>query len=367
MDNKDLFCDTFGRSLKISLFGGSHTEEIGVVVDGLPKDVEIDLETIQKELNRRRPGQNALVTARNEPDQFTITSGLQKGVTTGESLKIIIPNLDTKSKDYSVFKTLPRPSHVDYPAQLRYGKDVDLRGSGRFSGRMTAPLVAAGAIAQQILRDQNVQIGAYASQIGKIRDSQEYSVDLIKNGVETNLVRTVDKEIAQKMEEVIQRVKSEADSIGGVVTLRIEGFPAGVGDPWFHSLESDLAAAMMAIPGIRGIEFGTGFQAAEMQGSEHNDPFLLHEGKVSTKTNHCGGIIGGISIGTPIIFRVAVKPTASIGKIQHTLNFDTKKMDSLQIAGRHDPCIVPRVVVVLEAMTALVLLDASLVHKSTSA
>ena len=358
MDNNTTNQDTFGRSLQITLFGGSHTPEIGVRIKGLPSQISIDKEHIQNELNRRRPGQNKLTTARKEADLFQITSGLHLGKTTGDPLIITIPNQDTKSKDYSIFKAIPRPSHVDYPARLRYGDDVDLRGSGRFSGRMTAPLVAAGAIAQQILHQQQIEIVAYASQIGNIRDLNEYDISTIRQEVDSNLVRTVDSKLAQKMVSLIQDVKSDNDSIGGVVSVRVEGFPAGMGDPWFHSLESDIAAAIMAIPGIRGIEFGTGFAAAKMRGSEHNDPFELQNGKISTKTNHCGGIIGGISIGTPITFRVAVKPTASIGKIQHSLNLETQSEVPLEIAGRHDPCIVPRIVVVLDAMVALVLLDA---------
>ena len=357
MDNNTTSRDTFGRSLKITLFGGSHTPEIGVKIEGLPSHIPVNKESIQHELNRRRPGQSTLTTARKEADLFQITSGLHLGKTTGDPLIITIPNQDAKSKDYSIFKAIPRPSHVDYPARLRYGDDVDLRGSGRFSGRMTAPLVAAGAIAQQILHNQQIEIVAYASQIGNIRDLTEYDVSTIRQKVDSNLVRAIDSKLAQRMESLVQDVKSDNDSIGGVVSVRIEGFPAGVGDPWFHSLESDIAAAIMAIPGIRGIEFGTGFAAAEMRGSEHNDPFELHDGKILTKTNHCGGIIGGISLGSTITFRAAVKPTASIGKIQHTLNLETQSEVPLEIKGRHDPCIVPRIVVVLEAITALVLLD----------
>ncbi|UYP45820.1 Chorismate synthase [Candidatus Lokiarchaeum ossiferum] len=362
MDKKTIPNDTFGRTLQINLFGGSHTSEIGIEIRGLPSQLSIDKERIQHELNRRRPGQNNITTGRKEADLFQITSGLHLGKTTGEPLTITIPNIDTKSKDYSQFKTIPRPSHVDYPARLRYGDTIDLRGSGRFSGRMTAPLVAAGAIARQILHQQQIEIAAYASQIGNIHDPTEYTVSSIRQNVDSNLIRTVDAEFAHQMENLVKTVQKEKDSIGGVVSVRIEGFPAGLGDPWFHSLESDIAAAIMSIPGVRGIEFGTGFAAASMRGSDHNDPFVWQNGKITTKTNHCGGIIGGISIGTPITFQVAVKPTASIGKIQHTLNLETQSEVPLEIIGRHDPCIVPRIVVVLEAIVGLVLLDVLYSH-----
>jgi len=240
---------------------------------------------------------------------------------------------------------------------LRYGKDVDLRGSGRFSGRMTAPLVAAGSIAKQLLHKKQIQIGAYTSQIGTVIDNQSYSIEQIHSSIEKNPVRTVQTDIAASMQSVIETVRDEQDSIGGVISIQVEGFPPGMGDPWFNSLESSIASAMMAIPGTRGVEFGTGFQAATMKGSVHNDPYIMQNGKISTKTNHCGGIVGGISLGTPIVFKVAVKPTASIGKSQLTLNIQTNEQSDLVIKGRHDPCIVPRLVVVLEAMTAIVLLD----------
>lgn len=353
--------DTFGRSLQLSLFGASHAKEIGMHLSGIPADLIINMTEIQNDLNRRRPGRNSISTPRKEPDLFTSLSGFKNDTTTGDPIVITIQNKDVKSTDYSPFKIIPRPSHVDYPAVLRYGEAVDLRGSGRFSGRMTAPLVAAGSIAKQILRKQHIHIGAYTSQIGSIIDKQTYTVDQIQSSIEENPIRTIQAEVATSMQKAIETVRDEADSIGGVVSIQVEGFPPGLGDPWFNSLESNIASAMMAIPGTRGVEFGTGFQAASMKGSDHNDPYILHDGKISTKTNHCGGIVGGISLGTPIVFRVAVKPTASIGKQQKTLNMQTKELSELVIKGRHDPCIVPRLVVVLEAMTAIILLDQLLV------
>jgi chorismate synthase len=316
------------------------------------------------ELNRRRPGQNSITTPRNEADEFEIISGINNGQTTGAPICLMIHNTDTRSKDYEKHRNLPRPSQIDYPALLRFGSNVDLRGSGIFSGRLTAGIVMAGAIAKDILTTKGIQIGAFVSQIGSIIDNQDYSVKEIKSKVELTPVRAINSELAEKMFKLIENVKTDQDSIGGCVKVRIENFPSGVGDPWFHSLESDIAAAMLSIPATRGIEFGTGFKAAEMKGSEHNDPYQIQNGVITTVTNHAGGIVGGISIGTPITFRIPIKPTASIGKKQNTVNLTDKSNDSIEIEGRHDPCIVPRVLVAIEAMTAIVLLDHLLCSKS---
>jgi len=347
----------FGRLFQIELFGESHSKEIGVIIKGVPEKTKLDFSFIQNELNRRRPGQNNITSQRNESDHFIITEGVKNKVTNGKKIKIIIPNTDVHSEDYKEFEEIYRPSHIDYPVRLRYGSDINIIGSGRFSGRLTAPIVAAGAIAKIILNKIGVKIAAYVSQIGSIKDAKEYSVDQIQEKVESNLVRTLDSKIAQKMEILIENIKQNKDSIGGVITVQIENCPAGLGDPWFASLKTDLAAGILSIPSTRGIEFGEGFKAATMIGSEHNDSYILKNGHISTKTNHCGGIIGGISIGTPIVFRVAIKPTSSIGKSQKTLNFKTKKTVDLKIKGRHDPCIVPRILVVIEAMSAIVLVD----------
>ncbi len=360
MKNRDIF----GRFFQIELFGESHSEEIGVIIKGVPKNIKLDLIFIQNELNRRRPAQNNLTSQRNEPDKFHFTDGVKNGITTGENIRILIPNIDVRSEYYSQFEDIYRPSHVDYPARLRYGTEINLNGAGRFSGRLTAPIVAAGAIAKIILKQQGVNIAGYTSQIGSIKDENLYSIKQIQERVETNAVRGIDLELTKDMIDLIENIIKQEDSIGGVVTIQIENYPPGVGDPWFHSIESDLASAILSIPSTRGIEFGTGFKAATMVGSEHNDPYILKNDKITTKTNHCGGIIGGISIGTPIIFRVPIKPTASIGKIQKTLNFRTKKMTELKIKGRHDPCIVPRVLIALEAITAIVLVDHLLISKT---
>ena len=356
--------DIFGRFFQIELFGESHSEEIGIILKGVPENIKLDINFIQNELNRRRPAQNNLTSQRNEPDKFHFTEGVKNETTTGEKIRIAIPNIEIRSQDYSQFEDIYRPSHVDYPARLRYGSEINLLGSGRFSGRLTAPIVAAGAIAKIILMQQGIKIGGYTSQIGSIKDENHYSAKQIQEKVESNKVRGMDSELTPRMIALIDDVIKQEDSVGGAVTIQIENYPPGLGDPWFHSIESDLASAILSIPSTRGIEFGTGFKAASMLGSEHNDPYILKNGKIATKSNHCGGIIGGISIGTPIIFRVPIKPTASIGKIQTTLNFKTKKMTELKIKGRHDPCIVPRVLIAIEAITAIVLVDHLLISKT---
>jgi chorismate synthase len=357
--------NSFGRTFQISLFGESHGPGIGVLIQGCPAGISFPKSFIQNELDRRRPGQSTLTTPRSEPDQFEIVSGVANDTTTGGPICLIIKNTNTKSEDYHQFKKIPRPSQIDYPAMLRYGPGVDLRGSGFFSGRISAGIVMAGALAKQMLIQKGVKIGAYVSQIGAIVDPKKYSVEDILANVEKTPIRAIDPDLASKMIEEIERVKAMHDSIGGIVSVRIENYPAGIGDPWFHSLESDLAGAMLSIPATRGIEFGTGFRAAQMQGSEHNDPYLYEDGKITTRFNHSGGIVGGISLGTPIEFRVPIKPTASIGLPQETLDLESHTLSTLEIHGRHDPCIVPRITVVIEAMTAIVLLDQMMSNQST--
>jgi chorismate synthase len=355
--------NSFGRKFVISLFGESHGPGIGVMISGCPSEIPFDQDLIQNELNRRRPGQNSISSRRIEEDKFEILSGVLNNQTTGAPIVLYIRNTDVKSQDYAKFHKIPRPSQIDYPAQLRFGNNVDLRGSGMFSGRISAGIVMAGALAKIILSKSDIQVAAYVSQIGSVRDLKEYDIKTIRSKVEQTPVRAIDPKLAKEMISQIEDARIAQDSVGGMVTLRVENFPAGIGDPWFHSLKSDIAGAMMAIPATRGIEFGTGFNAASMRGSQHNDPYIWVNNKITTRTNHCGGIIGGISLGTPIIFRVPIKPTASIGLLQSTLNIETKQLEDLNIEGRHDPCIVPRIVVVLEAMTAIVLMDQLLWNK----
>ena len=358
-----------GTLFSVQAYGESHGFKIGCIVRGFPPDKSLDLSQIRNSLRVRSPGHHALTSPRKEKDEFEITNGLFDGrgeskgkaqderKTTGGPLRFIIKNQDVHPEAYHQFTSVPRPSHVGYPAKLRYGDSLSLSGGGIFSGRLTIPFVIGGSLAIQLLAEKDVRIKAFVSQIGSIRDSHCYTWKEITSRIFSSLVDNPDQNMTQQMENEIAGAKKENDSIGGQISMVIEHFPAGHGDPWFHSLESRLASAIMGIPGIRGIEFGTGFRAAGMHGSEHNDPFILDQGQISTRSNHCGGIIGGISLGTPIRFQIAVKPTASIGKPQSTLNFTTKQMDTLTIAGRHDPCIVPRVVPVVESIVAIVLLN----------
>lgn len=349
--------NTFGTQFRITSYGESHGKLIGIIVDGCPPGVKIDLDKIQHELNRRRPGQSKISTSRSEKDRVKILSGVKDGYSTGAPISMIIENQDKDSTKYDSVTRTPRPSHSDYPALQKYGKWVDLRGSGRFSGRNTAGFVMAGAIASIILEERSMKIAAYTKEIAGVIDDSEYSVDEIKSSVENNTVRTVKVAIADRMIEVIESAKSDDDSVGGIISCVAEGVPAGIGDPMFHSVESVVSSAMFSIPAIKGIEFGVGFKAARMRGSEHNDPYCIENGKIRAESNNAGGIIGGITTGMPIRFNVVVKPTASIGIEQKTVNLKTKEEVKIKIEGRHDPCIVPRAVPVVEAMFTIALVN----------
>ena len=352
--------NTFGKRFKITSFGESHGNLIGVIIDGVPAGLELNLEKIQSDLDKRKPGQSHLTTSRSESDKAIIRSGVFNNRTTGGPICLILENKDVDSSKYEEFKNLLRPSQVDYSALKRYGGFADYRGSGRFSGRLTAGFVMAGALAKQILEKSNITIFAYTKSIGKIFDDTTHPVDSVQDLIEKrekSLVRALDEEKSKKMEALIESVKNEKDSIGGTIKCIVNNLPEGVGSPLFNSLESNLSKAIFSIPAIKGIEFGAGFKATTMKGSEHNDPWIIKEGKIQTSKNDAGGIIGGISIGMPIEFTVAVKPTATIGILQKTVNIETMENAEIEITGRHDPCIVPRAVVVIEAMTAVVLVD----------
>jgi chorismate synthase len=352
--------NSFGTRFKIILYGESHGKIVGVIIDGVPAGLELDLEYIQQQLDMRKPGQSEISTKREESDKVKLLSGTFNDFTTGAPICMMIENKDVDSSKYERFKKYLRPSHVDYSILKRYGGYADYRGSGRFSGRITAGFVMAGAIAKQLLSRQNIFIFAYTKSIGEIIDEQTYEMDDVKNLVkkrEISAVRSLNKELSPQMINLINNMKNIKDSIGGTIKCSIIGFPAGIGGPIFNSLESTLSHAMFSIPAIKGIEFGAGFRAAKMKGSEHNDPWIIKNGEIKTAKNDAGGIIGGISIGMPIEFQVAVKPTASIGKPQKTVNVEKMETTEFQLTGRHDPCIVPRAIVVVEAMTAITLLD----------
>jgi len=349
-----------GEKLKIISFGESHGQCIGLVIDGFPTGFKIDPEALQKEMRRRQPGQSSLVTSRKEEDKVEIFSGVFNGLTTGSPICLLIFNKDVDSSKYELIKNLPRPGHADLTAYFKYKGFNDYRGGGRFSGRITAGFVAAGALAKQLLKEKlKIEIYAYTVQIGKIK-AKEVSLTEIKKNPEKNLVRCADLEAAQKMEKLILKVKKQNDSLGGIIECQILNPPIGLGEPVFNSLESELAKAIFSIPACKGIEFGLGFKVAEMKGSLNNDEFILKNGKIAARTNNAGGILGGISNGLPIVFKAVFKPTASIGQPQKTINLKTKKPEILRIEGRHDPCLVPRAVPVTEAMAALVIADLSL-------
>ncbi len=352
--------NTLGTRFKITSFGESHGNLIGIIVDGVPSGLDLDLDFIQNELNRRKPGQSKLTTTRSETDILELLSGVFNNKTTGAPICLIIRNTDIDSSKYEEFKDILRPSQVDYSALKKFGEFADYRGSGRFSGRITAGFVMAGAIAKQILKRYNIIIFAYTKSIGNIIDKDTYQIDNLQKFMdlrEKSLVRALHSEKASLMEQLIEDVKSQNDSIGGTIKCIVKNFPEGIGGPVFNSLESNISKAIFSIPAIKGIEFGAGFKAATMKGSEHNDPWIIKNGKIQTVKNDSGGIIGGISTGMPIEFAVAVKPTATIGVPQKTVNIKTMKETEIKITGRHDPCIVPRAVVVVEAITAIVLLD----------
>lgn len=347
--------NSFGTLFKLTTFGESHGEAIGGVIDGCPAGIEIDLEEIQKEMARRKPGQSAIVTQRKESDTVKILSGVFEGKTTGTPIGFIIENDNQKSKDYSHIKDIYRPSHADYTYDQKYG-NRDYRGGGRSSARETACRVAAGAIAKQLLKD--IRITAYTSAVGEIKLEKDYR-ELDFNEIENNAVRCPDGGMAQKMESYVREIRSQGDTVGGVVECVITNVPAGLGEPVFDKLHAKLGQAMLSINAVKGFEYGSGFKGAELKGSEHND--LFNEDG-STQTNLSGGIQGGISNGMDIYFKVAFKPVATIMQKQDTIN-SQGEMVEMQGKGRHDPCVVPRAVPIVEAMAALVLADFYLLNK----
>ena len=352
-----------GRNLHVSVFGQSHSPAIGVCVDGLPAGERVDLEALQSFLKRRAPGQTATSTPRKEADETRILCGLADGVTCGAPLAAVIENTNTRSQDYARLRDVPRPGHADYTAQVRYGGFQDVAGGGHFSGRLTAPLCIAGGIALQILARRGVQVSAHIQSIGEIEDRPFDSMGEqaeILDRIKTAPFPVLDEKAGERMRAAILQARSERDSVGGVVECIAQGLPAGLGDPMFGGMEGRLAAALFGVPAVKGVEFGAGFGAARMRGSEHNDPFALREGRVVTKTNHAGGILGGITTGMPILLRAAFKPTPSIAMEQDSVSLSRMEAEKLVVTGRHDPCIVPRAVPVVEAVTALVLLDALL-------
>ncbi len=349
--------NSFGTIFKLTTFGESHGEALGGIIDGCPAGLPIDLDAIEAEMQRRKPGQSSIVTQRKEPDTVKFLSGIFEGKTTGTPIGFVIENTNQKSKDYSHIKDTYRPSHADYTYDKKYG-NRDYRGGGRSSARETACRVAAGAIAKQLLKD--IKITAYVSAVGELSLQKNYS-EVNFNEIENNPVRCADADMASKMEAYIKDIRKQGDTVGGQITCVIENVPIGLGEPVFDKLHAQLGKAMLSINAVKGFEYGSGFEGTKMRGSDHND--LFNEDG-STKTNYSGGIQGGISNGEPIYFNVAFKPVATIMQKQQTINSEGKQVD-MQGKGRHDPCVVPRAVPIVEAMSALVLADFWLLNKLT--
>lgn len=348
--------NTFGNSFAVTLFGESHSNAIGCVIDGIAPGIEIDEEFILKQMEKRK-GINAISTPRREADEVKFLSGVFEGKTTGTPVCLVIENKNCKSKDYEAMKSIARPSHADFTAEMKYHGFQDYRGGGHFSGRLTAPLVAAGAVAISALKKKGIEIGTHISSCYGIKDrafdNLKEDIDLLSSLEMPVLCEKARDEIF----EAIKRAKAEGDSVGGVLTTAVTGLPAGVGEPWFDSVESVLSHALFSIPGVKGVEFGAGFSLSDMKGSEANDEFKIDDGKVVTATNNNGGINGGITNSMPVVFSVCVKPTPSIFKKQNTVDFIRNENAVLQLEGRHDPAIIHRARVVVDSLTAIALCD----------
>ena len=344
----------------LTSFGESHGESIGAILDGCPAGLEIDEKDIQKMLDLRKPGQNLISTQRKEGDVVEIISGVFRGFTTGAPITMVVWNSDQKSKDYENLRTKLRPGHSDYPAMIKYNHYNDHRGGGRFSGRLTATHVMGGAIARKLLKvTLGIDTNSYTKQIGKVKMQTDFNEKMIKS-IYKNDVRCPENKTAKLMKSNILDAKKKGDSLGGIIESVTTNIPVGLGEPIFNSLESDLSKAIFSIPSVKGIEFGSGFKGSELYGSENNDLYKVKKGKIITKTNNSGGILGGISNGMPITFKIAFKPASSIAKKQSTVDIKTKKESIFQVKGRHDPCVVPRAPPVVDSLVSLTIADHAL-------
>ena len=347
----------FGVKYRVGIFGTSHGPCVGTKIEGCPPGEKIAEAAIQVELDRRSPGRGPLSTARRERDRLEIVSGIHNGKSTGGPIVGLVRNIDADSAAYDVFLRVPRPGHADYPATVKYGGHHDHRGGGQFSGRMTAGLVIAGAIARQIIQRKGVSVLAQTVEIGGVSLVKDVPFSIAEKVVRSSPVGCADRKTGELMADEIVRAHKESDSVGGIVKCTVIGLPVGVGEPFFGSIESLISAMMYSIPGVKGVEFGSGFRCASMRGSQHNDPYIIRKGKIVTKTNNAGGVLGGLSDGMPVEFKVAFKPTSSIAKPQMSVDISERRPVELQIKGRHDPCIVPRAVPVVENAAAAVILD----------
>ena len=349
-----------GAKLTVTVFGQSHAPAVGMVMDGLPAGFRVDPERLSAFMARRAPGQGPYATARKEADTPEFLSGLTDHVTCGAPVCAVIRNGDTRSRDYARFLTVPRPSHADYPARVRFGRDFDIRGGGQFSGRLTAPLCIAGGIVLQWLEARGVSVGAHIAAIAGIEDAAFDPVNVTAEDfrrVGENGFPVLDPEAGNAMRAAVEEARQAGDSVGGIVECAAVGLPAGLGDALFGGLESALGAALFGIPAVKGVSFGSGFASAALRGCQNNDPYVIRDGRVATSSNHAGGLAGGMTTGMPLICRAAFKPTPSIALPQRSVDLETMQETELVITGRHDPCVVPRAVPVVEAVTALVLAD----------
>ena len=354
---------TFDGNIRLSIFGQSHSGGIGCVIDGLPSGERIDMEKLQAFLSRRAPGGNAWSTPRKEADQPEFLSGLVDDTTCGAPISALIRNTNTRSQDYANLADIPRPGHADYTAHIRYGGHQDVAGGGHFSGRLTAPLCIAGGICKQILERMGVTIGAHIASIAGVQDAAFDPVSVDAQALASAAGKpfpVLSDAAGAEMQAAIQSAREDNDSVGGVIECAAIGIPAGIGDPMFDGMENRIARIVFAIPAVKGIEFGLGFAAASLRGSENNDPYRMDGENVRTRTNNAGGILGGITSGMPVIFRAAIKPTPSIAREQESISLSRKENAILAVRGRHDPCIVPRAVPVMEAAMAIAILDAIL-------
>jgi len=349
--------NSIGKEFVVTCFGESHGRCVGVVIDGCPAGLPLTEEDIQKELDKRLPPNRELVSARREKDTVEILSGTYEGFTTGAPICALVWNKQAVSGDYDSIRDKPRPGHADYPARIKYMGFNDYRGGGRFSGRVTVAFVIAGAVAKKLLEVFGVEVLAYTTAIGEVRLGTAPSLKEVRENTYGNAVRCPDPDVAEEMEETILRAKKEGDSVGGIVECVASNLPVGVGEPIFDSLDAEIAKMLFGVPAVKGVEFGVGFEAAKMRGSENNDPYGMCDDEIELLSNNAGGVLGGLSSGMPLVVRVAVKPTSSISKEQKTVDLSKMEETTIQVQGRHDPCIVPKAVPVVEASVATVLVD----------
>ena len=349
--------NSIGKDFVVTCFGESHGRCVGAVIDGCPAGLPLAVEDIQKEVDKRLPRKEEIVSARREDDAVELLSGTYEGFTTGAPICVLVWNKEVISDDYVTIRHTPRPGHADYPTRIKYLGFNDNRGGGRFSGRLTVAFVMAGAVAKKLLELAGIEVLAYATEIGGVKILSTPSIEDVKEKTYESSVRCPDPKVAFKMEEAILKAKSEGDSVGGIVECVASNVLAGFGEPLFDSLDAELAKMLFDVPAVKGVEFGVGFEAARLKGSQNNDPYVMRDGEVKTVTNNAGGVLGGLSSGMPLVVRVAVKPTPSIAKEQKTVDLMEMKEATVQVNGRHDACIVPKAVPVVEASVALVLVD----------